>query len=206
MIVIHNAFRRVLGDLPGLIRGVRDGDVARAAVLADTFVEFATGLHHHHTTEDELLWPKLLDRVEADRNFVLRAEEQHERVHELLERAHVRAAAFRLDPAAEKREPFAAAVDELGAVLGEHMSDEEQYVLPLVERYVTVAEWTEMGDRARAGLSKDRLLVQLGWILDGLDPGRRREMLAKLPLPARLAWRVAGRRRFEAERRRVYGA
>jgi len=206
MVVIHDVFRRVLGDLPGLIRGVADRDAVRAGVLADAFVEFATGLHHHHTNEDEILWPTLLERVEVERAFVLRAEEQHERVHELLERGHVRAASFRTDASAEKREAFAATVAELDAALREHMADEEQYILPLVERYLTVAEWEQLGERGRASIPKDRLLVQLGWILDGLTPEQRREFLARMPLPARLAWRLLGRRRFERERRRIYGA
>src|SRR4051794_17301507 len=204
MIVIHNLFRRVFGDLPGLIREVRSGDAARAAVLADAFVEVATGLHHHHTNEDELLWPTLLGRVEVERTFVLRAEEQHERVHELLERGHVRAASFRTDPIAEKREAFAATAAELEAALREHMADEERYILPLVEEHLTVAEWEELGERGRAGIPKERLLIQLGWILDGRSPEECREFLAKLPRPARVAWRLVGRRKFEKERRRIY--
>ena len=206
MVVIHNVFRRFLGDLPELIRGVPTGDLTRAAVIADAFVEVATGLHHHHTNEDEILWPTLLERVQVERSFVLRAEEQHERVHELLERGHVRAASFRTDPSAEKRDAFAATVAELDAALREHMADEEQYILPLVERYLTVAEWEQLGERGRASIPKDRLLVQLGWILDGLDADERHEFLAQMPLPARLAWRLLGRRKFEQERRRIYGA
>jgi hemerythrin-like domain-containing protein len=206
MIVIHNLFRRVFGDLPGLIRGVAEGDANRAGVLADAFVEVATGLHHHHTNEDEILWPTLLARVEVERSFVLRAEEQHERVHELLERGHVRAASFRTDPCAEKRESFAATVAELDAGLREHMADEERYILPLVEAHMTVAEWEQLGERGRASIPKDRLLIHLGWILDGLDPAQRKEFLANMPVPARIAWRLIGRRKFEKERRRIYGA
>lgn len=206
MIVIHNVFRRLFGDLPGLIRNAGEGDTARATVLADTFVEVATGLHHHHTNEDELLWPTLLQRVEADRNFVLRAEEQHERVQELLERGHVRAAMFRTDPCAAKREAFAATVSDLDAALREHMADEERYILPLVEEHMSVAEWEMLGERGRAGIPKDRLLIQLGWILDGVDAEQRREFLQGMPLPARVAWRLVGRRRFDTERRRIYAA
>jgi hemerythrin-like domain-containing protein len=205
MIVIHNVFRRVFGDLPNLIRRVEAGDTARATVLAEAFVEVATGLHHHHTNEDELLWPRLLERVEVERSFVLRAEEQHERVHELLERGHVRAAMFRTDPTAEKREVLAATVAELDTALREHMADEERYILPLVEQHLSVAEWAELGERGRASIPKDKLLVQLGWILDGLDAEQRREFLQNMPLAARIAWRLIGRRKYEQDRRRVYG-
>ena len=206
MVFVHNAFRTCFGDLPGLVRAVADGDIARARVLTGFFTELADGLHHHHTNEDEILWPTLLERVQVERSFVLRAEEQHERVHELLERGHVRAATYRTDPSGEKREAFAATVADLDAALREHMADEEQYILPLVERHMTVAEWEQLGERGRASIPKDRLLVQLGWILDGLDADERREFLAQMPLPARLAWRLLGRRKFEQERRRIYGS
>jgi len=205
MYTVHRAFRREFGLMPQLVRGVAAGDTARAAVLADHGRRILTGLHYHHSGEDELLWPKLLDRVEVERSFVLRAEEQHERVHELLERGQVRAATFRADPCAEKREAFAATVDELDAALREHMADEERYILPLVEQHMSVAEWEQLGERGRASIPKDRMLVQLGWILDGLSPAERQEFLRQLPLPARIAWRLLGKRTFERERRRIYG-
>ncbi len=206
MIIVHNVFRRVFGDLPGLLRAVAPGDATRAGVLADAYTEISTGLHHHHTGEDELLWPVLVQRVEADRCFVLRAEEQHERVHELLERAKPQVEAFRQTASGPARDALAATIQELDAVLRDHMTDEERYILPLVGAHMTVAEWEKIGERGRAGIPKDRLLIQLGWILDGVPPADRRAMLRKLPLPARIAWRLLGRRAFEKERRAIYCA
>jgi hemerythrin-like domain-containing protein len=205
MVVVHNVFRRLFGDLPGLIRTVPDGDVARAAVLSDAVEELATSLHHHHTAEDDLLWPLLLERVELDRSVVLRAEEQHERVHELLELVHVQVAPFRASARAADRDALAGTLAELDGALREHMADEERDVLPLVETHLSVAEWEAMADRARSGIPKDRLLVQLGWILQGLAPGERREFLRKMPFAARVAWRLLGRRAWAKERDRVYG-
>ena len=205
MIVVHNTFRRGFGDLPGLIRGVADGDSDRAGVIAGFYTEIAAGLHHHHTGEDELLWPKLLERVDVDQAFVLRAEEQHARVSALLERGEPTAAAFARGAGALARERFAELADELNAALCEHMADEERSVLPLVERFITVAEWHELAERGRASIPKDRLLIQVGWILDGLPDDDRREFLAHLPLAARIAWRLLGKRQYRKEIARVYG-
>lgn len=205
MVVVHNVFRRIFGDLPGLVRGVTPGDRARAGILADSYTEVAAALHHHHTGEDELLWPTLLQRVDADRAFVLRAEEQHERVDTLLTRGTKQVLAFRADPSAANRDALAATIAELNDALCEHMADEERYILPLVEQHMTVAEWAQLGERGRASIPKDRLLIQLGWILDGLDPAERKEFLRGMPLPARVAWRLAGRRMFAKECRKIYG-
>lgn len=206
MIVVHDVFRRLFGDLPKLVRQVPDGDVARAEVLTSCFIELTTGLHHHHTGEDELLWPKLMNRVQADQAFVLRAEEQHERVHEALERSLGLVNVFRLEARVPQRDALAESMERLDGLLREHMADEEAYILPLVEQHLTLAEWEELGERGRASMPKDRMLIHLGWILDGVPAGEQREFIRHLPLPARLAWRLLGRRAFAKERRRIYGA
>jgi hemerythrin-like domain-containing protein len=206
MIVVHNLFRRLFGDLPGLIRNVADGDVARAARLCDSVAELTTGLEHHHTGEDELLWPKLLERVGPECATILRAEEQHERVHELLELVPARLTRFRATARPNDRDALAATLTELDVVLREHMADEERYVLPLVEEHLTVAEWAELGERGRAGIPKDRLLIQLGWMLDGLSRAERRDFMRPLPLAAKAAWVLIGKRQFGKEKAAVYGA
>ncbi|HEY2271263.1 MAG TPA: hemerythrin domain-containing protein [Jatrophihabitantaceae bacterium] len=205
MIVVHDLFRRLFGDLPGLIAAVSDGDVARAVRLCDCVDELTTGLEHHHTNEDELLWPKLLDRVGLDTAIVLKAEEQHERVHELLELVQTHTKRFRVSAGAGDRDCLAATLAELDEALREHMADEERLILPLVEEHLTVAEWAELGERGRAGIPKDRLLIQLGWMLDGVSADDRQAFLRELPLPARIAWRLIGKRRFAREKAEIYG-
>ena len=85
MVVVHRVFRRELRLIPQLVRAVAPGDTARAAVLAGWSRMVLTGLHGHHTSEDLLLWPKLLERCEPDAELVHRMEEQHSRVHAALE-------------------------------------------------------------------------------------------------------------------------
>ena len=136
---------------------------------------------------------------------VLRAEEQHERVHELLELARTQVPAFRAGAHAADRDALAATLSELDTVLREHLGDEERYVLPLVEQHLTVAEWAALGERGRASIPKDRLLTQLGWMLDGTSGAERREFLGQMPLVARVAWHLVGKRKFAKEKAEVYG-
>ena len=42
---------------------MREGDTARAAVVDDNLDLLGRALHAHHTGEDGLLWPLLLQRV-----------------------------------------------------------------------------------------------------------------------------------------------
>ncbi|MFF0494466.1 hemerythrin domain-containing protein [Nocardia sp. NPDC004068] len=204
MVVVHNAFRRHCTALPGLVAAVAPGDVARARRLVTFFDELGTGLHSHHTGEDELMWPILLDRAPTDAGLVLRMEEQHERIAELTDRARREAAEFATAANVSVRERLAATLRALAEALDEHMAEEERHILPLVEDVMTVPEWQALGERGREHLPKDRQLVFLGFILQGVPAADRRKFLAEMPLPARLAWRLLGRRAFAKEYREIY--
>lgn len=205
MVMVHNAFRYHFRALPDLVRGVDTGDIARARRVVEFFEEMSDGLHHHHTTEDELMWPILLDRVRTDHELVLRMEEQHERIAELnaiaVGQSKVFATAADLVVRAELADTLAA----LAAALDEHMGEEEHHILPLVERVLTVPEWNALGETARAHIPKDRQLVFFGFMLQACTPDERRRFLQEVPLFARLMWRLVGKRTYAKEHREIYG-
>ncbi len=204
MTYVHNSFRRQFGALPGLVRGVADGDRDRAAVLVGFLDELTAALHHHHEAEDELMWPLLLEKAPMDSALILRMEEQHERIAELYHRAEVHAGTFRVGPDRSSRDALADTLTELDAALREHLHDEEQEILPLVERVMTVPEWQALGERGRAGIPRDRQAVYLGFLLLANSDEHNREFLAHLPRVARVAWTLVGRRAFRKAYRRVY--
>lgn len=205
MVFVHNSFRRQFGALPGLVRGVQDGDRDRAAVVVEFLGELTASLHHHHQAEDELMWPLLLDKAPMDSALILRMEEQHERIAELYQRAERHADDFRSAPGPANREALAETLTDLNTALGEHLRDEEVEILPLVERVMTVPEWEALGERGRAAIPKNRLPVYLGFLLLANTPEHNRNFMAGLPLIARIAWPLVGRRAFRREYRRVYG-
>ncbi|GAA4126008.1 hypothetical protein GCM10022415_33500 [Knoellia locipacati] len=85
MPTIHTYFRRELRLAGGLVRGIPDRDLERAGVVVDHLDFLRRTLHQHHTIEDELLWPVLLERVPEELAPVVHLmESQHERVDALL--------------------------------------------------------------------------------------------------------------------------
>lgn len=205
MVVVHKAFRTHFAALPDLVAAVAPGDTARARRLITFLDELDSGLHHHHTGEDELMWPILLDRAPADAALVQRMESQHERIATLMKRADRTGAEFATTADPTVRDDLAAVLRELAAALDEHLAEEEQHILPLVEQYMTVPEWEALGERGRAHMPQDRQLVFLGFMLLGATAAERKKFLAEMPLPARLAWRFLGRRAFGKEYREIYG-
>ena len=205
MVFVHNCFRQQFRALPGLVLAVPDGDLERARIVVDFQQELTTALHHHHEGEDELMWPLLLEQAPMDSELILRMEEQHERIGELYQRAAENAVEFTATADPKSRTELADTLAELIDALTEHLHDEEVHILPLVERVMTVPQWEALGERGWAGIPKDRQLVFLGFLLQANTPERGREFLTRMPTPARIAWKLLGRRTFAKEYRRIYG-
>ncbi len=85
MVVVHRVFRREFRLLHQMVGGVEPADIDRSAVVAKHLTEMVTALHHHHTGEDELLWPLLLERAALPSELLERMERQHETIGDLLE-------------------------------------------------------------------------------------------------------------------------
>lgn len=205
MVIIHQCFRTQFADLPALIRAVPDGDADRAGILVDFIGELTTALHYHHVGEDEAMWPVILERMDGDVAPILELEEQHERIGELIDRVLALASAFRTSARDHRGELLAATLAELSTALDEHLDEEESVALPLVEQLLDVQEWARVGEIGHASIPKDRMLVILGYILLSATPSQRDFFLAQSPLAARIAWKIMGRRKFEADYRRVHG-
>jgi hemerythrin-like domain-containing protein len=206
MPTVHTFFRREMRLAGGVVRSVPDGDVHRAGVVADHLDLVARTLHEHHTAEDELLWPKLLERVPAELAPIVRLmEAQHGQVDALLgEIGEVRPRwAATADPA--DRDRLADLLDQLYVHLAEHLDAEEERLLPIAARAVTQAEWEEMGVRARQGQGQAEGILVLGMIAYEGDPTVVAQMLAEAPAPVRWLVPKLARRAFRRRALVIHG-
>jgi hemerythrin-like domain-containing protein len=199
MVVVHRVFRREFRLAPRMVRGVVEGDVARASLVAAHVTELATMLHHHHTGEDELVWPRLEERAAPAAELVARMEAQHETVAGLLDACADLVPAWGAAADVDRRDRLAGLLEQLSEALDEHLDEEEREILPLVQEHLTAAEWAELGERGAAGIPKSRLLVLLGHILEECSPQERAAFLGHMPPPARLMYRLLGQRRWTRE-------
>lgn len=101
---------------------------------------------------------------------------------------------------------MAAQLAELGSVLIAHMDEEENIVLPLAAEHLTVAEWEELGEISLAKLEKKHLLRAFSALMAVATPEEQRAILTKAPLPARVLWRLTGRRSHARWEARLHGA
>src|SRR5215472_14887521 len=63
MAIVHCTFRNVYEEAARLVREAPTPSPGRVTFTAD-HIDFAlAALHHHHRVEDELLYPRLIERV-----------------------------------------------------------------------------------------------------------------------------------------------
>jgi hemerythrin-like domain-containing protein len=205
MIVVHRVFRREFSAIPSLVRHVRAGDAARARVVADHLGLIMAGLHMHHSGEDVVLWPLLLERAAPSTALVETMQHQHHRIDEYAEQLQPLASAWASDPSAIRGEQLARLVEQFSAALLEHLDLEEREILPLVSAHVSVVEWDSLGKHGKESMSQRQLPLMFGAILEDADQDERQRMLAHLPAPIRLVMRRVGARHYRRYVTRVRG-
>ncbi|MBK3624026.1 hemerythrin domain-containing protein [Streptomyces sp. MBT49] len=205
MAMIHQVFRRESRLLAELVQDVAASDTVRAGVLAEHWREYTVGLHAHHTGEDEVLWPALLPHLDLDAEQVLAMEAQHHELTGGLEEVQVLMDRWRSRALVADRDELAEALRRHRRQLCAHLDAEEREVMPLVARHVDERVWQAVGERGLAETPKNRLMIALGAIVEDCPPDERREFLARLPLAARVMWKVLGQRQYRRETRRIRG-
>jgi hypothetical protein len=206
MLVVHRFFRRVFGEAPALVRGVSDSDAARVRAVGDHLLLIARGLHGHHSTEDTLLWDEVSKRSPGCSIHVGLMRRQHAEIGRALAALDAAVPVWQAAPSEATREPVLTALDAILAGLAEHLGDEERLILPPVSETFSQREWNRMGERARAETPRNLQFIQLGFLLDSMEPAARAEFERHvLPAPARVLYRLIGKRQYRDYRRKVFG-
>ena len=204
--VVHSMFRREVRLAGDLVRRVETGDTRRSGVVAAHLDLIDRCLHHHHVTEDELLWPLLLARAAADVTPIVDLmESQHHEVAALLARSeHVRAEwAVTADAVVPRRTRRARRPPRRALV--EHLDDEESRVLPIAATCLSQSEWDSLGDAGRKGPQRSERTLVFGMMQHDGDPRVVATMLGDAPKPVRLLIPRLARRAFRKHSLAVHG-
>ena len=203
MVVVHRAFRRESGAAAGYLRTTPEGDTRRAKVVADHLRLCLAGLHMHHTGEDVILWPLLLERAAPSTGLVETMQAQHHAVDTHIQAITPALTAWEANPTQAKGEQLAQHFERLNAALVEHLDLEEREILPLASRHVTAAEWNQMGEHGKDSMSPSQLPIMFGLVLEDADDEERARMLGNLPLPIRFLLTTIGAWQFKRYVRRL---
>ena len=205
MVVVHRAFRREFPALAAMVRRTNEGDTKRATLVADHLRLCMAGLHMHHTGEDILLWPLLLERAAPSTGLVETMQAQHHDVDTHLEAITPALAAWQASPTRAAGEHLATLIEGFTAALFQHLDLEEREILPLASRHLTVAEWNQLGQHGKDAMSPKQLPILFGLVLEEADGEERARLLGNLPAPIRLLLRTVGAWQFTRYVKRLRG-
>jgi hemerythrin-like domain-containing protein len=206
MYMVHDVFRREITLEPELVRGVAAGDVERAETIARHIELVHDMLHHHHSTEDAHVWPKLHERGGADVEAIVHVmENQHRNVDALNSEITVSLATWRTNADPAVGVFLADKLAELSRVLREHLVLEEAEVLPLITKYLTAREWSEAVSDAAATTDPQDLPLMFGLVMYEGDPKIIDETVAHMPPEVQPVIRDIAGKAYAEHSRRVHG-
>jgi hemerythrin-like domain-containing protein len=206
MYMAHTMFRREFGLLPALIGGVSAADTARAQIIAQHFELIQAVLHHHHHAEDTYLWPRVLNRAGQEAAPVMAAmEAQHEELDKVLTDLAAGLRSWQETADLAQGAALAETAVRLTRLLTEHLTAEEEEALPLIERYVTAAEWSEMVAASAADVAPEQLVLLFGLMTYEGHPKAVEAAIAQMPAEVRPVMAGLGAEAFAHHAELVHG-
>ena len=188
MAIVHKTFRKAFEESAQLVRANPTPSAQRVTFLAD-HIDFLIGvLHHHHESEDLLLYPLLAERAKEQLAMVDEVGHQHVEVNGAIDAVTQSCASWRKTPSAETGEALAVALDELNTVLQPHLDDEEQKVVPLAAVTLTQEEWDAVGEHSGSHIPRAKRAMALGMIMEPLNEDDRNFMKRHLPRTVRMLY------------------
>jgi hemerythrin-like domain-containing protein len=206
MYMVHTMFRREFGLLPGLVRGVADGDHARVKIVTNHLAMVNVILTHHHHAEDAHIWPRLVERSYSESAGIVGImESQHANVDKLEARIAEAVEKWQATASVLDRVVLAELLDELFEAVNEHMGVEEELALPLIGRHITAAEWQQMVESATDGMQPAQLTLAFGMVMYEGDPAVIEEVLRSMPEEVRPMMRPMAAQAFTEHSLKVHG-
>jgi len=194
MRIIHETFRRAYEEAAQLIRANPTPSPGRVTFLADHIDFGLSMLHHHHEGEDEILYPLLVERAPDHAARTELIDQEHQAVKGTIDTAQMACSKWRTAPTVESGEALATSLDELNSALVPHLDNEEREIVPLAAVMVTQKEWDSLAKHSIASIPGNKKLIAFGMILEPLNATDRVYMLANLPPPVKILYRLVGKR------------
>ncbi len=197
----HRAMRTDAERLTQLVAATQPSDGDRLEALAAWYAHYERAIHDHHTAEEAVIYPALLERdpsfAEADGEL----EGQHRVLADRLTvaRESLGGLSTAAGGAAWEREHAESvlAAQALRDIVDTHTHREEDVAFSRYRRAFTATEFADLGKAAWKVVGTGAVVFAGPWVLDHGTAAERAELLAEQPLLMRLLYRLALRPRYE---------
>ncbi|GIG02909.1 hemerythrin domain-containing protein [Catellatospora citrea] len=182
MFALHAMLRREFTSVSNLVRRVDDGDRLQAEAVAGHLDLIGALLDQHHSREDEHVWPRLQERVTAETAPLSSVTEAlREDLHHRYEQVSAALDDWRAGWSTAGRDALAGALEGLSPVLEQCLAQEEEHVVPLVEKYISAAECRLLAGTYREQTAPELLPMIFGMLMFDGVPDVGEDILAEMP-------------------------
>ena len=165
--IVHSALRRDLVRLRLVLGTPVAQEPRRRTALAEHAIWLMDFLHHHHSGEDEGLYPLVVRRNPDAVALCERMDVDHDTITPAMDGLRAAAERHLADPDSPDSD-LLAALAALEEPLLPHLAREELEMMPVVSASITHAEWVEWHESMVHG-SMRALAFEGHWLIDGLD-------------------------------------
>lgn len=142
---LHAVFRREVGRGAGLVRAVAAGDRDGAQLVAARVRMVDNAVYRHNCAEDALLWPKLVGDKPSEADIMVDVmHRQHRALDAMSLGVQAAILAWEDEPTEHRRDMLADALDRISDAVGEHICATELFLVPLLERFLCAADWSDV--------------------------------------------------------------
>jgi hemerythrin-like domain-containing protein len=186
--IVHRAIRHGATDIADAAAAATAAEPARRTAFARYWKGYSGEVLHHHSVEDEIFFPALVERVPVAVEMVERTDADHHHLDELM--AAIDAAVADLQ-AVRPNPELVSLTRELDDHMTAHLDFEDSDILPLLERHFDKAEYDALDARAikSAGLGA-QMMFSLPMIVGAMTPEERAVFVPTAPVPLRVLYRV----------------
>jgi hypothetical protein len=197
---VHRFLLWAYGEAPGLVRSSAPGDTSRSSYVGEVLGNFDKVLLIHQEGQDLFMYPQLAERSPASASHVEQMLDHHRQIQELVQGIEPVRKRWMQTADAKDREVLARGYEDVQSVLKEHLRREVTEVMPAVDRVLTEEELKAMIQHGVKQHDKKFLVTYLGMILATNPPEDRRQIFfEEIPAPARLGYRLIGRRMYRKQ-------
>jgi hemerythrin-like domain-containing protein len=185
MMVVHRAIRQDLRRLAASLAGIagHGAPPSQARAIGRYTAALLAEIIAHHENEDGVLWP-VIAATAGQAVDLTPLTDDHRAIEAAVGRTSQALASFRVQPCTPAE--LHASLTELRDMLDEHITDEEDQILPAMRRYLPAEayRWCEKQFQRKASLPGLRFTVP--WLARYAQPDELSRRLATGGWPARI--------------------
>jgi hemerythrin-like domain-containing protein len=141
-------------------------------------------LRHHHETEDEDLWPRIVATAPATADALKELSEEHQHLEDALDHlAAVELSEADPDAGAKARAALQQAAVAVRDTVHSHLAHEEPILFPALREHITPEYWAQFSQRVIATTPPVAGHLMIGFLDQVGTPDEVQLMLAALPEP-----------------------